>query len=138
MNLPSEVIKQLRPEEVTLLELLSEYKQISNKVDNAVKDINRQIEELIAVRSGISKPYLDILNDIEAKIRAPMLEYKHTFISSVGKINYRKGAVRRTWNLDALDQICEAKPSIKSEIWAFREEKTGEPTISIKLNSEGK
>ena len=138
MSLPAEVIKQLRPEEVALNELLNEYKQISAKVDNAVKDINRQIEELIEIRSEISKPYLDELNDIEARIRLPMLEYKHTFISSAGKINYRKGAVRRTWNLDALDQICEAKPSIKNEIWAFREEKTGEPTISIKINEEGK
>ena len=66
-------------------------------------------------------------------IRLPMLDYQHTFICSVGKINFKKGAVRRTWNLDALDQICSAKPEIKEAIWPFREEKTGEPSISIKL-----
>lgn len=120
--------------EDNLSELMQEYKNIIMDRNAQSEQIEQDIFKLQLRLSEIVKPYNDRLVDIEAKIRIPMLEYKHTFVSPFGKINYRKGAVRRVWNLDALDQICEAKPTIKNEIWAFREEKTGEPTINIKLN----
>lgn len=124
---------EMRPEEIVLNELLTKYKILNSNLSEECKDIDADIERLQNTRRLMAEPYLKGIEDIEAQIKLPMLEYQHTFISSSGKINFRKGAVRRTWNLDALDQICEVRKDIKNVIWAFREEKTGEPSISIKL-----
>jgi len=128
-----EAKKEMRPEEIVLTDLLREYRQVSNELDSACHLIDIELENINEHRDGVARSYLDKLADLESKMRLPMLDYQHTFVSSYGKINFRKGAVKRSWNLDALDAICNAKPEIKDTIWMFREEKTGEPSISIKL-----
>lgn len=116
-----------------LLNLLKEYKEKSDAILFQCASLDAEIRKLTETRNMIAKPYQDSLIEIENKIRMPMMDRKATFTSDVGKITYRKGAVRRSWNLDALDQICASKMEVKEAIWAFRDEKTGEPTISIKL-----
>ncbi len=118
---------------VTLNALMMEYKQNVHEIKNACHDVDEQIANLSEIRNSLARPYQERLNEIETQIRLPMLDRASSFVCAYGKIGYRKGAVRRTWNLDALDQICEAKPEIKEQIWPFREEKTGEPSISIKV-----
>jgi len=97
------------------------------------ENVDEDISRLTEIRDSLAKPHKDKLAEIEAKVHIPMLELKKTFVSQYGKINFRKGATRRIWNLDALDVICNANPKIKETIWMFREEKTGEPSISLKL-----
>jgi len=123
----------MKPEEVVLNELMREYKRIADEQAEACKMIDIQIENLSETRQILAEPYQHTLAELEAKIRLPMLDYQHTFVSSYGKINFRKGAVRRSWDLDALDKICNAKPLIYDAIWVFREEKIGEPSITVKL-----
>ncbi len=130
MKTYDEVKKEMRPEEIVLNDLMREYAATASNLCESCEELDAEIGRLQVARRMIAEPYEKIMADIETKIRIPMLDYQHTFISSFGRINYRKGAVRRSWNLDALDQICTAK----SEIWPFREEKVGEPSISIKLN----
>lgn len=126
-------IEKLKSEELLLDELMREYSGTVYQLEEACQELSMQIEELIKARDYIKQPYVNILNDLEAKMRLPMLERKATFICSFGKINFRKGATTRKWNLDALDQICAAKPEVKENIWAFREEKVGEPSITVKV-----
>ena len=116
-----------------LTELMKEYRQTVYDLDMKCHDINEEIDRMTEVRNILTRPYQDKLADLEAKIRLPMLDRKASFDCEFGKISYRKGAVRRTWNLDALDQICAAKPEIKENIWAFREEKIGDPSITVKV-----
>lgn len=126
-------IEELKPEELLLNELMQEYSGTVYQLEETCQKLNTQIDELTKMRDYIGQPYINALKDIEAKMHLPMLERKATFVCAFGKINFRKGATTRKWNLDALDQICAAKPEIKENIWAFREEKVGEPSITVKL-----
>jgi len=126
-----------KPEELQLNELMRQYSITIFKLEEACQKLNTEIDKLTAARDNIKKPYVDILNDIETQIRLPMLDLKTSFVCAYGKINFKKGAVRRTWNIDALDQICDARKDIKNVIWAFREEKTGEPSITVKIADVG-
>lgn len=65
---------------------------------------------------------------------------KYLYSEAIGKLYGVSGRTIRYilsgqhWkHIDKTDQICAAKPEIKEEIWAFREEKVGEPSISVKL-----
>ena len=116
-----------------LNELMREYHEIICNKNEACKFLDIQIENLIETRDAIAEPFQQKLFDIEFKIRLPMFDRKESFVCQYGKINYRKGVVRRIWNLDALDLVCKSKPEIKNEIWHFREEKVSEPTITIKV-----
>lgn len=128
-----EAITKLRPEEVDLLTLMQEYKQVSNQLKDYCKDLDFDINKLMKERSEREKPFREKLADLETKMRLPMMDRKESFICSFGKINFRKGSVLRKWNLDALDQVCAADEVIKKIIWPFRTETVGEPSISIKL-----
>ena len=119
--------------EENLTELMKKYRQIVSELETECHNVNEEIRMWIETRDSLAKPYQDKLTDLEAKIRLPMLDRKASFACEFGKILYRKGAVKRIWNLDALDQICAAKPEIKENIWAFREEKVGDPSITVKV-----
>lgn len=119
--------------EEQLNELLKEYLQTVYDLEMEVHNVNEEIDRLTEIKDCLAKPYQDKIINLEMKIRLPMLDRKQTFVCQYGKINFRKGATTRKWNLNALDQICEAKPEIKEQIWAFREVKIGEPTITIKI-----
>lgn len=127
-------IDDLRPEEVILFELMKEYRVTADNLEDACEQLDEEIKRLQDARRIIAEPFEKVLADIEAKIRLPMLDRKASFICNFGKISFRKGAIRRIWNLNALDQICGAKPDIKEAIWAFRSETVGEPGVSIKLD----
>jgi len=118
---------------VILNDLMRGYEQTAKERDTLCNTIDAQIAGLQETRRLLAEPFEVKLAEIEAKMRQPMLDRAATFVCSYGKVAYRKGAVRRSWNLDALDQICNAKPEVKEQIWAFREEKIGEPSITVKL-----
>lgn len=128
-------IEELRPEELVLYELMRKYRITTDQLEDACDTIDAEIRQLQDARRLVAEPYEKVLADIEAKIRLPMFDRKAAFICNFGKISFRKGATRRTWNLDALDQICGVKPEVREAIWAFRTETTGEPSISIKLEA---
>jgi hypothetical protein len=119
--------------EEQLTELMKEYRQTVYELEAECHNVNEDIINLTEIRNTLARPYQDKLANLEAKIRLPMLDRKASFVCEFGKISYRKGATRRTWNLDALDMICAAKPEIKENIWAFREEETGKPSITVKV-----
>lgn len=125
---------ELRPEELELNELMWAYRVTTDNLEDACENLDAEIRRLQEAKSIIAEPYQKTLETLEMKMRLPMLDRQSTFTCSFGKINFRKGAVRRIWNLDALDQVCAAKPEVKENIWAFRSEVMGEPSITVKLN----
>ncbi len=118
---------------VTLNVLMMEYKQNTHEIKNACRDIDEQIANLSEIRNSLARPYQERLNEIETYMRQPMLDRAASFVCAYGKIGYRKGAVRRSYNAESLDMLCNAEPEVKKLIWPFREEKIGEPSISIKV-----
>ncbi len=118
---------------IVLNALMSEYKQNMLEMKNACHDVDEQIANLSEIRNSLAQPYQDRLNEIETQIRLPMLDRASSFVCAYGKIGYRKGAVRRSYNAESLDMLCNAEPEVKKLIWPFREEKIGEPSISIKV-----
>ena len=123
----------MNTEEITLNDMMREYKRIADAQAEACKMLDIQIENLSETRQILAEPYQHKLADIEAQIRLPMIDRQSSFICSFGKINFRKGATRRSYNLDALDQLANHDAYIKDKIWAFRTETTGEPSITVKL-----
>ena len=108
LTLPAEIAAsattELKDDMVVLNSLMKEYKQEAIELANDCHCIDEEIANLTEVRNSLAKPHQDKLAELEEKMRPAMLTRAKTFICSFGKINFRKGAVRRSWNLDALDQ----------------------------------
>ncbi len=121
-----------KPEE-NLNELMREYSTTVFKLEEVCQQLNTEIDKLTAMRDNIKKPYVDILIDIETKMRLLIFDRKASFFCAYGKINYRKGATRGSWDSDALDNICDADVYVKTLIWPHRKVTTSEPSIQIKL-----
>lgn len=122
-----------KTEEAHLNELMREYRQIVYDLEIETHNVNDEIDKWTEIRNVLTKPYQDKLEELELKMRLPMLDRKTSFVCAYGKINYRKGAIRRTYNAEALDQLCAAKPELKDIIWPFRTESIGEPSITLKI-----
>ncbi len=118
---------------IVLNALMMEYKQNAQEIQNACRDIDEQLANLSEIRKALAQPYQDRLNEIEAQMRQPMLDRATSFVCEYGKIGYRKGAVRRSYNIESLDMLCNAEPEVKKLIWPFRSETVVEPSISIKV-----
>lgn len=114
--------------------LLKEYSETYHKRVGICKSIDEQIAELQTCREIISKPYEDMLGDIKLKIQLVMNDRKSSFRNDYGKITYTKAGVRRSWDLDALDIICDSNPVVKQAILMFRKEESFGAKISIKVD----
>lgn len=117
----------------TLNALMAEYVQESNDLKNDCQNVDAEIAHWTEIRNLLAKPHQDKLAELESKMYQPMLDRAATFVCAYGKISYRKGAVRRTYNAESLDMLCNAESEVKKLIWPFRSETVGEPSISIKL-----
>lgn len=117
-----------------LNELLKEYSKTHHKMADECKSIDEQIVILQTCRKTLTKPWEEILNDVESKIQLIMSDRKSSFKSDYGKIIYTRAGVRRSWNLDALDMICNSNPIVKQFIWALRKEEPFDARISIKVD----
>lgn len=121
--------------------LLKEYAEIHHKMVDNCKSIDKEIANLQEettnlqeYREMLTKPYRDMLDNIRLKIQLIMNDRKSSFKCDYGKIIYTKAGIRRSWNLDALDMVCDGNPMVKQFIWAFRKEEPFDEKISIKVN----
>lgn len=119
--------------EEILNKLLKEYSETQDKLLDECKALDEQITKLQAARSLIVKPYEKLLNEIKTNIQVMMFDRKSSFTSEYGKITYYSAGVRRTWNLDSLDLICNGNPLVKQFIWPFRNEEPFDARITIKV-----
>ncbi|MDD5474878.1 MAG: hypothetical protein PHU34_12155 [Candidatus Methanoperedens sp.] len=119
--------------EVALSNLLREYKENSDARNTAIESTLTQIDALSSYMDGLAAPYDQILNELQGKIQAIMFERKERFICESGKVTYFKGGVKRSWDLDALDNTCKFDLYVKQTIWMHRKEAPFDPRIQIKV-----
>jgi hypothetical protein len=119
----SSLMKELQSNAITLESLIMQH---LNRIDI----IN---EEIIT----ISKPFNESSDKIKKDIETLVFLLKKSIKTGSGDITYVKGAVRRNWNLDALDEICETDKYIKEKIWNLRKENEGTPQVRIKVELKG-
>lgn len=114
--------------------LLQEYKENQEAIKKETESVDLEIARLQSYRDSLTYPYESTIQDIVTRIRVIMFGMKKSYDCDIGRISYRKGGVKRSWDLDALDLSCKIDDHIKSVIWQFRKETPFEPSISIKLD----
>lgn len=119
--------------EVALSTLMREYKENSDARNKEIESTLAQIDNLTSYMGGLAAPYDQILNELQSKIQALMFERKERFICASGKVTYFKPGVKRSWDLDALDNTCNFDPYVKQMIWMHRKESPFDPRIQIKV-----
>jgi hypothetical protein len=124
--------------ELELYNLMGQLKQVSLAIENATKIQLEQVETLLRDIEIISEPYSKESVELQDKIKALTLQRGKSLKTGSGNITYRKGGIRRSWDLDGLDRYCEKFPDIKATIGHLKTEKEFEPQILIKVDTEGK
>jgi len=104
-------------------------KELNTELDEATKEINSQIEALVAKKDEISKPYLDKITECRQKIINETMNLKESIKTDYGRAIYRKGYTRYSWDNKKL----EGYAAIHEEILKFRKESQIEPTVMIKM-----
>lgn len=83
------------------------------------------------------KPYREKSMEIQEKIKSLVFTRAKSLKTGAGNITYRKGGIRRKWDLDGLDEVCDEYTDIKNIIWNLRKEEKFEPQVLIKINTDG-
>lgn len=96
-----------------------------------VRELERQINELTQQRGILAEPFEKQEADLIAEWRDRVIQYGKPFKCADGKIAYRKGATRRSWDLDGLDALCAADGEAKELIWRYRHVTVGEPSFTV-------
>ena len=123
--------------ELELTNLMQELQRNAIVLETVVTPFSRLIENINKDIEQVSKPYREKSGEIQNKIKELTFIRGKSLKTGSGNITYVKGAVRRNWNLDALDIICEEDKYVKDKIWNLREEKEGEPQVRIKVDTKG-
>ncbi len=119
--------------EVVLSALMHEYKENTDARNKEIESTLAQIESLTSYMNGLAAPYDQILHELQGKIQTRMFERKEKFICESGKITYFRAGIKRSWELDPLDRVCNSDPYVKERIWCFRNESPILPRITIKV-----
>ncbi len=124
--------------ELELYKLMSELQQVSIDLEKIIEPYALAMEE-IARKEEEACESLSIKSvEIQEKIKELALKRAKSLKTGVGNITYRKGGVRRKWDLDSLDLVCENNIDVKEKIWNLRKEEPFEPQVLIKIETKGK
>lgn len=123
--------------ELELYNLMGQLKQVSLAMEDATRLQLEQVESLIKDVERISEPYSKESVDIQDKIKTLALQRAKSLKTGSGNITYKKGGIRRSWDLDGLDKYCEKFLDIKATIGHLKTEKPFDPQIPIKLDLGG-
>lgn len=102
-------------------------------LDFAIADMRHQVEILANERNKKAKPFEERAAKLREQIEALALAAAESFNCEYGHVKYKKGSERRSWNLDAMDDICAADEELKKKIWPFRKVSTTDPSVAIEL-----
>ncbi len=123
--------------EVEIINLMQKLQQNEMSIENIklqyspiLEEVNKQIEE-------DSAQYIKVSSEIQDRIKELALLGAKSIKTGSGNVTYRKGSVRRTWDLDKLDEVCNVDPFINMKIWQYRKETIGEPSVTIKVDTKG-
>ncbi len=122
--------------ELTLNTLMAELKEISTKMKSVIDPYSKEVETLSKKNEEISKPFVEQSQRIQHDITELVLQRAKSYKCSSGNIQYRKGGIRRKWDLDGLDKMCEIDSYIKTNIEHLKTEEKFEPQVRIKVETE--
>lgn len=103
------------------------------EADKELEEMQHQLEIKASARVKLAEPFVNKMDELRERIKSLALVGMKTIKCQYGQVKYRKGGVRRSWDLDPLDSICAAFPEIKDRIWPFRHETTTDPSVTIEL-----
>lgn len=124
--------------ELEITNLIQELQKVSLDLENAISPYTIIVEENLKKQEEVSKPYSEKCILIQNKIKELVLIRAKSLKTGSGNITYRKGGIRRKWDLDALDKVCEESSVVKDNIWKYRTEDKFEPQVLIKVDTKGK
>lgn len=123
--------------ELELTKLMQELQQNSIVLETMLAPFSRLIENINKDVEHISKPFDEKTSKIEERIRELTLMRGRSLKTGSGNITYRKGGIRRSWDLDLLDEACERNEDVKNKIWVYRTETPTNPQVLIKVEKGG-
>lgn len=103
-------------------------------MDKEIADLQHQLEVKADQRNKLAAPFDAAMDVLREQIEILALEAAKSFDCEYGQVKYKKGSERRSWNLDAMDDICEADEELKKKIWPFRKVSTTDPSVTIELD----
>lgn len=124
--------------ELKLYELMSELQKVSVDIERVMEPYISVIEEASKKMDEVSEPLSIKSVEIQEKIKELTLLRAKSLKSGFGSITYKKGGIRRKWDLDKLDTVCQDNIYVKEHIWNFRKEEKFEPQVLIKIEKDGK
>lgn len=124
--------------ELKLYELMSELQHVSKNIENVMKPYVDIIQDMSEKMDEASESLSIKSVEIQEKIKELTLQRAMSLKTGMGNITYKKGGVRRKWDMDKLDKICKDNTYIKGQIWNFREEEEFRPQVLIKIETNGK
>jgi len=123
--------------ELEVTRLMKELQTITKNIEILTAPYEKIMEEATNKIEEISLPYKQNMEITQTRIKELILLRAKSLKTGSRNVTYRKGAVRRTWDLDALDGVCDRDVDVKNRIWIYREENIGNPSVTIKVDTEG-
>ncbi len=124
--------------ELELTKLMQDLQQNAISLETNTSLLNFLLEDVIKSIEEVSKPYNEKSVEIQTKIKELTLIRAKSLKTGSGNITYRKGGIRRSWDLDLLDEACDINPHVKQAIWSYRTETPTDPQVLIKVENKGK
>ena len=117
--------------------LLKQWRQAIDDRDQASSDLRDQLLAVQLAIGAVEEPYNDRIATLETEIKAAALALGKTYkLPDIAAVNYRKGAVRVTYNWRAVDSVTsvlrDILPETAASLAAARSETQGAPSVSIK------
>src|SRR3989304_2007310 len=102
--------------ELEVTRLMQELQTITKNIEILISPYEKIMEETTNKIEEISLHYKQNTKIIESRIKELILLRAKSLKTGSGNVTYRKGAVRRTWDLDALDGVCDRDVDVKNRI----------------------
>lgn len=116
-----------------LLLLMSQLRTVSAEMIFLIRPYTTVVEENLKKIEELSAPYSKAAEELQSQIKILALSRAKSYKCVAGNITYVSGGVRRNWNLDNLDLVCDNNPHVKQVIWEFRTETPFDPSVRIKI-----
>lgn len=116
-----------------LSSLMSQLRTVSTEMNFLIRPYTAVVEENLKKIEELSAPYSKAADELQSQIKILALSRAASYKCVAGNVTYVSGGVRRNWNLDNLDLVCDSNPHVKQAIWEFRTESPFPPTVRIKV-----
>ncbi len=113
--------------------LMSQLRTVSTEMNFLLRPYNAIIDQNLKKIDELSTPYQLAAEELRTQIKKLALIRAESYKCVAGAITYTKGSVRRSWDLDKMDELCKIDEKLKKQIWNLRTETPIDPTIKIKI-----